>query len=279
MLDICATLDEAKKIKYVFFDTGFEFQATKDHIDSLEEKYGIKIERHRAKKPIPSCVKEYGVPFLNKRVSDYIERLQRYDFKWEEGTFDELYKKYPNCKAALRWWTNSFGEGSRFNIACNRQLKEFLLENPPTFRISNKCCKYAKKVSAQECIKNSGADLNITGVRKSEGGARSVAYKSCFSPENSYHIAEFRPLFWFESDTKELYKNAYGITYSDCYEWWGLKRTGCSGCPYARDINKELEATSLYEPKLYRALNNVFGESYEYTEAYRKFQRENKKAR
>ena len=32
---LCSTLDEDGKVTYVFFDTGLEFQATKDHIKYL----------------------------------------------------------------------------------------------------------------------------------------------------------------------------------------------------------------------------------------------------
>ena len=33
MLDICTKFDTEKKIKYVFFDTGIEYEATKKHLD------------------------------------------------------------------------------------------------------------------------------------------------------------------------------------------------------------------------------------------------------
>lgn len=274
MLHMCALVDDKKKIRYVFFDTGLEFQATKDHIEELQEKYGVTIETHRAKQPVPYCVKKYGVPFLSKRVSDYMERLQRHNFKWEDEDFETLYARYPKCKAALRWWCNTFGENSRFNIENTKWLKEFIIQNPPNFKISNKCCANAKKATAHECIAESDADLNLVGVRKSEGGARATAYKSCFSPQNEQHIAEFRPIFWFKNETKEIFKEFYGVQNSDCYETWGLKRTGCSGCPFARDIETEINAVKIHEPKLYKALMNLFGESYEYTRAYKEFKRQ-----
>lgn len=273
LMHLCATLDESKKVVYVFFDTGLEFQATKNHIKFLEEKYGVKIETAKAVKPIPLCVRQYGVPFLSKRVSDYIERLQRHNFKWEDKPFEELYKEYPNCKVALRWWCNLWGEGSQFNILYNTYLKEFMIENPPDFRMSNKCCYYAKKLVAKRYIEQGQFDLNITGVRKAEGGARATAYKNCFTPESDKAIAQYRPLFWYKKETKQDFETCYGIKHSDCYEVWGLPRTGCSGCPYGQNLENELAAVEKYEPKLYKALNKVFGKSYEYTRKYREYQR------
>ena len=40
------------------------------------------------------------------QVSEWIERLQRHNFQWEDKSFDELYKEYPKCKVALQWWCN-----------------------------------------------------------------------------------------------------------------------------------------------------------------------------
>ena len=281
VLDLCAKLDAKKKVTYVFFDTGLEFQATKDHIKELQEKYGIEIVTRKAVKPIPTCCREYGVPFLSKQVSEWIQRLQRYNFKWEDRPFEELILEYPKCKSSLKWWCNEWdptekGRQSKFNISYNTWLKEFMIANPPTFKISNKCCKYAKKLVAQRFKDEGDFDLSISGVRKAEGGARQSAYKNCFTPAKGDGIDEYRPVFWYKNETKEEYKQKYGIRYSDCYEVWGLPRTGCSGCPYAFDLEAELEAVEKYEPKLYKALNKVFGESYEYTRKYREFQKQMK---
>lgn len=273
VMHLCATLDKHGKVTYVFFDTGLEFQATKDHIKDLEKKYGIEIIIRKAVKPIPTACRQYGVPFLSKQVSEMISRLQHHNFKWKDKPFEELYKEYPKCKVALRWWCNDWGEGSKFNINYNTWLKEFMIANPPTFKISNKCCYYAKKLVAKKFKEEHDFDLSITGVRKAEGGARSSAYKNCFTPASENTIDEYRPVFWYKQDTKTEFKDHYDIRYSDCYEVWGLPRTGCSGCPYAQDFESELEAVEKYEPKLYKALNNVFGESYDYTRKYREFQK------
>ena len=214
-------------------------------------------------------------PFLSKQVSEWIERLQRHNFGWEDEPFEALYKKYPRCKAALRWWCNDFarsgkGKESSFNIAYNRFLKEFMIENPPTFRISNKCCHYAKKMSAGRFRENGNFDLNMYGVRKAEGGARRTAYKSCFS-QGKGNCDEFRPIFWYVSDTKAVYEKYYHIEHSRCYREYGLKRTGCAGCPFGKNFEEELVAMWQYEPRLLVAVNSIFRDTYEYTRAYRKF--------
>lgn len=276
MLDIVHTLDSDNKIKYVFFDTGIEYKATKDHLDYLEQKYDITIDKVKAIKPIPTSCREYGVPFLSKHVSEMIYRLQRHGFKWEDKPYEELLAEYPKCKSALQWWCNKKvrrdGKIGSLNIGRDKYLKEFMVANPPTFRISQKCCTYAKKRVAEKYKKDVGCDLSIVGVRKSEGGIRSTQYKTCFS--NSSNGDEWRPLFWFSNKDKQEYKEFNNIHYSDCYEVYCMSRTGCVGCPFNSKFEEELDRLQKYEPLLYKAVIKIFGESYEYTRAYRKYKAE-----
>ena len=272
MLDLLHNLDVDKKIVYVWCDTGLEYEATKRHLKELEEKYNIQIIPLKAKVPIPMAVRKYGVPFLSKQVSEYIMRLQKHNFQWEDEPFDVLYAKYPKCKGALRWWCNDFGENSKFNIAYNTYLKEFMIQNPPDFPISSKCCYFAKKSPVNSYVLSNGFDLTCTGVRKAERGIRASAYGSFFTPSSVDGVAQYRPLFWFTKESKECYKKVQGITYSDCYEVWGLDRTGCAACPFGKNFEFELDCIEKYEPKLFRAVWKIFGKSYEYTRRYREFQ-------
>ena len=270
MLDIVWKCDKDNKVDYVWFDTGLEYQATKDHLKYLEKKYGIKIIPYKAIKPIPLSCREYGQPFLSKQVSEFIKRLQQHNFKWEDRPFEELYKEYPNCKSALEWWCSVKGEGSKFNIGQNKWLKEFMIQNPPDFDISNVCCDYAKKKVSHKLITEYKYDLLIVGIRKAEGGSRRYAYKNCFD-DNDTECDNYRPLFWYKNIDKKEYNESFGVEFSKCYTEYGLKRTGCAGCPFGRNFEEELKVIQQYEPKLYKAVNNIFGNSYEYTKKYKEF--------
>lgn len=275
MVDILTKLDDEKKIRYVFFDTGIEYQATKRHLDELEQKYNIKIDRVRAKKTVPVSCRQYGVPFFSKYVSEMMYRLQRHGFQWEDESYDVLVKRYPKCKVGLKWWCNENGKTSGFNISKNKLLKEFIIQNPPKFKISAKCCHYAKKRPSADWCKENDIELLCLGVRKAENGIRSKNIKTCFSNslDNGKGHDEWLPLFWLSDDEKQEYKKFNNIKYSDCYEVYGLKRTGCFGCPFASGFENELKVIKQYEPNLYVATNNIFGQSYEYMRAYREFKR------
>lgn len=114
----------------VFYDTGIEYKATKDHVQDMISQ-GFRIETIQAFRPVPTSNRVFGHPFINKRVSDYLQRLQSNGFDFQTDgklSFDEAYAKFPHSKASLRWFFNEFGDGSRFNIAYNKYLREFLVE-------------------------------------------------------------------------------------------------------------------------------------------------------
>lgn len=275
VVDIFRQLFSPDEVEWVWYDTGIEYQATKEHLVYLEEKYSIEIKRVKAIKPIPISCREYGQPFISKYVSEMIYRLQKHDFKFEDKPFDVLLEEYPNCRVALLWWCNLNGDGSSFNINRNKLLKEFMIDNPPTFKISNMCCQYAKKKVSEKYKKNNQIDLNVIGVRKSEGGIRSVAYKSCFS--GNKQTAEYRPIFWYQDIDKQIYNAHYDIVNSLCYRGYGMSRTGCAGCPFAKDYESELKTIQTYESRLYNAVINIFGDSYEYTRKYKEYVKQNSK--
>ena len=273
MLALIKAVDISHKVDYIWFETGLAYQAEKEHLKYLEQRYDITIKHYKAIMPIPLTCRTIGQPFLNKRVSNEIARAQKHGFKWEDEPFDVLIKKYPKCRQLLRWWTNDWegGHKSSFNISHNKLLKEFIIKNPPWFNISDLCCHYAKKEVALRCYKDGGYALSLYGVRKAEGGTRATAYKNCFTDKTSKGTTEYRPLYWWKDSDKKEFECRFGIIHSKCYTEMGLPRTGCPACPYGRSFEQELLLLKKYEPQMYKAVNNIFKDSYEYTRMYRQF--------
>ena len=271
MLDMITKLDTDKKVRYVFFDTGIEYSATRKHLDYLEEKYGIIIDREKAIKPIPVTCIEYGQPFLSKLVSGHIESLQKRGFQFEDDSYDELSKRYTECSSALRWWTNK-NMNEKFNISYNTYLKEYLINNPPSFAISDRCCQYAKKDPSHKYEAEHNCDLRITGIRRSEGGVRAAAYKDCFTDNTGTgNMSAYRPLFWYTQDDEKEYDKIFGLRHSDCYEVYGYTRTGCAGCPFDKDVLENQKIAEKYEPNFAKAASKIFADSYAYTERYKEY--------
>ena len=276
-------------VKYVFFNTGLEMQATKDHVKATAEKYGVEIEEVRPKVNIVQATRTHGVPFVSKIMSAGLEGWQKkeiplsiYDeFNQAEDKAakrQELKERYPKCEATINFicCCNSKGEprpNIQLVINANKYMLDFIKECPPDFPISAKCCDYCKKQPAHR-VQN-GYEMIITGERRDEGGMRSVPRSEQWNETNTMCFAEtsdgkyrFRPLYYVTDKDKAWYKDYYGITYSDAYEVYGLTRTGCCGCPISYKAVDDLEKIRPYEPNVVKAAWNIFGKSYEYRQKY-----------
>ncbi len=304
MIDLIETAREIvpslPPVKYVFFNTGLEMKATKDHVKATAEKYGVEIEEVRPKVGIVQAVREHGVPFVSKIMSSGLEGWQKkgiplsiadeYAQAEDKATKRlELSERFPKCESIINFLCccNSAGEprpNIQLVINSSKYMREFISENPPDFRISAKCCDYCKKQVAHEVQKD--YEMIITGERRDEGGMRSVPRKDntalCFT-ETSDGQYRFRPLYYVTDKDKEWYKERFEIRYSDAYEVYGLTRTGCCGCPISYKAVDDLELIRPHEPNVVKAAWNIFGKSYEYRKKYNDYKdarmREEKKRR
>ena len=282
MMDLCERVREhvGCDVDYVWFNTGMEYDATKRHLEYLEERYGTDIRRERSVKTIPVCAREKGQPFVSKMTSQHMGILQRHDFQWEDKPLAILRLDYPDCPiSSLKWWTDAYarshgGGYTSYCISRNKWLKEFVTENPPEFRISADCCKYAKKETKRELLKTGEWDVELVGIRQAEGGVRSL-HGRCFIAGGAYRgVDAYYPLFWLTDAAKQKYVRRFGIRHSDCYETWGFTRTGCVGCPFNRNVFSDIETVDAFEPNMAKAARTVFEDAYEYTRRYREFKRD-----
>lgn len=229
------------KIHFVFVNTGLEYDATKRHFDYLEERYNIHIDRIRGMSVV-TAVHRYGVPILSKECSCSVAYAQ----KGNPCGIRKLTRKKTESKHA-------FSDSAK-------SLAEYLISQNVV--VSADCCNKSKKKPLFDYFKRCSADLNITGERSAEGGIRAAAHKSCFESAKSHKWDKYMPLWFWNDETKAYYKQSEGIRYSDCYELWGMKRTGCVGCPFNSRVGEDLKMLQKYEPKRYKACMKLFGESY-----------------
>ena len=233
-------------VKYVFFNTGLEMKATKDHVKATAKKYGVEIEEHRPKTNIVKATQTYGIPFVSKIMSAGLEGWQKKEIplsiaeEYERAEDKaakrrEMKERYPGCESVINFicCCNSAGEprpSIQLVINSSKYMRDFIGECPPDFQISARCCDYCKKQVAHNIQK--GYDMIVTGERRAEGGMRSVPRKDntslCFT-ETSSGQYRLRPLYYVSDSDKAWYKEYYGIRYSDAYEVYGLTRTGCCG--------------------------------------------------
>lgn len=275
-------------IKYVFFNTGLEMKAIKDHVKAAAEKYGIEIEECRPKIGIVAATKTCGIPFVSKIMSAGLSEWQKKGVPLsiaeeyeqaedKQAKRHELRERYPKCESVINFLCccNSAGEprpNIQLVINSSKYMRDFIGQCPPDFQISAKCCDYCKKQLAHRVQK--GYDMIITGERRAEGGMRSVPRKDntslCFSESASGQF-RLRPLYYVTDADKAWYREYRGIRYSDAYEVYGLTRTGCCGCPISHKAVEDLEKIRPYEPNVVKAAWNIFGKSYEYRSKYNRY--------
>lgn len=283
---------ELSEVKYCFFNTGLEMKATKEHVREVANKYGVEITEYRPKKNIVQATREYGLPFMSKIVSSAMETVQKkglpFSIREEYDNAEnkrkirqELRERYPKSEQGINFLCccNRDGEhrpNIQLVIDSSKYLYQFMKENPCDFKISAKCCDYCKKQVAHKVQKD--YEMIITGERRDEGGMRSVPKSAdtngtmCFS-ETSNGQFRLKPLYYVSDADKAWYKERYGIRYSDAYEVYGLKRTGCCGCSISSKAIEDLEKIRPYEPNVVKAAWNIFGESYRYRQRYNEFKK------
>lgn len=284
-------------VKYVFYNTGLEMKAIKDHVKEVSEKYGVEIEEVRPKVNIVQATRKHGLPFVSKIMSTGLEGWQKKGIPLsiakeyeqaedKEAKRRELSERYPKCESTINFLCccNSKGEprpNIQLVINSSKYMRDFINEYPPDFKISAKCCDYCKKQVAHNVQK--GYEMIITGERRDEGGMRSVPRSEQWNENNTMCFAEtangqfrFRPLYYVSDKDKEWYKNEFGVRYSDAYEVYGLTRTGCCGCPISYKAVDDLEKIGKYEPTLVKAAWNVFGDSYRYRQKYNEYKEKRK---
>ena len=278
-------------VRYVFFNTGLEMKATKDHVKATAEKYGVQIDEVRPRISIIQASRKYGIPFVSKIMSGGLSEWQKKNIPLEiadeyneaedkNAKRQEFRERYPNCESVINFLCccNSEGEprpNIQLVINSSKYMLDFIKETPPDFQISAKCCDYCKKDVAHRIQKD--YEMIITGERRDEGGMRSVPRKDntalCFT-ETASGQYRLRPLYYVSDADKDWYKKEYDIRYSDAYEVYGLTRTGCCGCPISYKAVSDLEMIKPYEPNVVKAAWNIFGKSYEYRQKYNEYKAE-----
>lgn len=296
------------KVRYVFFNTGLEMKATKDHVKEVAEKYGVQIDEVRpstkgvicktdsgetiiksnAVLNIVQSTRTYGIPFVSKIMSQGLDDWQKKgvpltiadEYAQAEDKHakrQELSERYPKCESLINFLCccNRAGDprpNIQLVINSSKYMLDFIKECPPDFKISAKCCDYCKKHVAHVIQKD--YEMIITGERRDEGGMRSVPRQDnttlCFT-ETASGQYRLRPLYYVTDKDKKWYKETYGIKYSDAYEVYGLTRTGCCGCSISYKAVEDLEKIRPYEPNVVKAAWNLFGKSYEYRQKYNEY--------
>ena len=129
-------------------------------------------------------------------------------------------------------------------------------------KLSQKCCNELKKKPAARYEKESGKHIRITGMRNAEGGTRAFINCAIFSEEK---LKKFHPLAPVPDEWMTWYERVReSIQLSELYyKPYNFQRTGCKGCPFAPDLQQELDTLHYLLPEEEKQCEYIWAPVYE----------------
>lgn len=235
-------------IKAVFCDTGIELGATRDFVRWCRDNWYSNVEIIRPEKTFSWILANKGKPMKSKMKSEIINRYQRNKNTNEEVAgkcFDRLMSRELN------------GKPNKKTRIADKDLH--IMHDDFDIQISNSCCDILKKKPFSQWQKENDMQGYLLGLRTGEGGVREIEAikrvknggKLCTATKGKWTI-KMPIIDWTDDDVEEFIQK-YNIPLSKAYTEYGMKRTGCMGCPYALNIAKDLEVLWNYEPQRYKA--------------------------
>lgn len=220
-------IDEAlpgNKIPRVFINTGIEYKFIVEFVKSLAVN-DDRFEIINPTKSVKNVLETYGYPFKSKEHSLKLSMFQK-------GSTAKSVIKYSNPNN---------------NFSCPKKLqyqftKEFKL------KVSNQCCYQLKKNPVKKWSKENNKPVAILGLRMTEGGERGN-HSGCVVFDSSNHLKVFKPLNPVSNEFIEWYIKRNNIKLCKLYyQPYDFKRTGCKGCPYAINLQEQLDKMEEYLP-------------------------------
>ena len=267
------------KIPRVYFNTGIEY---KTMLDFMKEKVknDSRVIIVNSGVNIKKMLEENGYPFKSKQHSHnwavynnnnninlnetikYLENNQdkQYDYDYihnlPKGTktiikyiFGIREKDMPNNVVERE--RESIITSSMSILTCPESLRyQFTTEfKNKGLKFSDKCCYKLKKEIALKYEEASNRNIAITGIRGQEGGMRALNGCTIFSDGK---LKKFHPLKTITDEWEEEFIKRENIELCKLYKPpFNFDRTGCVACPYALNIQEELNRLYQYLPSEY----------------------------
>ncbi len=171
-----------------------------------------------------------GYPFKSKGHSELVKR-----YKMSGKTKGIL--QYLGEREDKEPWSSS--------KSCPKCLKYQFTEDFK-MNISDMCCVKLKEEPIEKWKKENDKPYGIVGIMRDEGGRRTTAQCLAFRGNK---LKKFQPLVLVTKAWEEWFINEYKVDISDIYKPpYNLPRTGCKGCPFALNLQKELDMLQKFFP-------------------------------
>lgn len=219
-------------IPRVYANTGIEYQLIYKFVLDKSKK----DNRFIIVKPsvnIIDMLKRVGYPFKSKKHSSLLETYQKY--------------KTTENRPGIQHYLHISNDGINWSPqnSCPDKLRfQFTPDYP--LKISDRCCDELKKKPLHNWAKKHKKPYTILGIRRAEGGRRHDA-KCIVLKGNKLDV--FQPIAPMTNDWIEWYIDTFRVDISDIYkDPYNFDRTGCKGCPFAINLQKELDTLEKHFP-------------------------------
>lgn len=214
------------KIPRVYSDTGIDLIM----IHNFVIDKACKDKRFIIIKPtlnIRDTLKTYGYPFKSKIHSHCVNLFQTDPSK-------KMWQGYTGQRP--EHWHSS---------TCPKKLM-YQFTDKNTLKISDMCCVNLKEKPLMKWSKENNKPYAMIGVMKEEGGRRTRSHCLIFEGNK---LKKFQPLVAITKEWEEWYINKYDVEICQIYkEPYNFKRTGCKGCPFALNLQDELDTLEKFFP-------------------------------
>lgn len=228
------------QIPRVYSNTGIDLLMVNQFVKYMAQT-DPRIKIINPSKPIIPTLKEIGYPFKSKHHSYMVEKYQRLGM--------------------IKGVKNYLGIGDNpIKKTCPKKLQYQFTDNFH-LKISDLCCYYMKEKPMTDWAKINNKQIAITGIMRDESGRRIKG--SCIVKRGG-KIKFFNPLVKITKEFEDWFIEKYNIEISPIYKPpYNFKRTGCKGCPFAIEIQHELDVLKEKLPNEYNQCEIIWKPVYE----------------
>lgn len=212
------------KMPRVFINTGIEYFDIVNFVKELAET-DDRILIINSGVNIQAMLQKNGYPFKSKEHSLYLSVFQN--------------------SGLTKTVIDYLGNGTKTTFLCPACLR-YQFSNDFNIKISDKCCKKLKKEPIKKWEKQNNKSIALTGMRRTEGGHRISIGCTVFKDGA---LKNFHPLAPLTDEFCNQFIKNFNIKLCKLYyPPYNFKRTGCKGCPFALDLDKQLDIMEKYLP-------------------------------
>lgn len=227
------------KIKRVFIDTGIEYAAIKKFVIELQASDN-RFEIIKPSQPIKQMLEKNGYPFKSKQHAHNVS----------------IYQKGGMSQTNI----NYLGMGGKTKFLCPSILR-YQFSNSFNIKLSDKCCLKLKKEPFKKWKELNGVNCYISGMRRAEGGMRNDL--NCVVKSGKDIIA-FHPLAIVGDEWCDWFVKQFSIELCELYyPPYNFNRTGCKGCPFNINLQRELDTLAMYLPSEYAQCEAIWKPVYD----------------